>query len=75
MYHVRILWLPKGYWTSNTETTIIVKLIHVMFDDKLGSEKSKLFENFVYLKDSFLDYEGKESEERDSEKCWMKKYS
>jgi hypothetical protein len=39
----------KGYRVYNTETQIVEESIHVRFDDKLESEKSKLVDQFAYL--------------------------
>src|SRR4051812_49155194 len=39
----------KGYRVYNTETLIVEESINIIFDDKLGLEKPKQFENFVDL--------------------------
>ena len=39
----------KGYRVYNTETQIMEEPIHVRFDDKLDSKKSKLVEKFADL--------------------------
>src|SRR3954466_3839536 len=37
----------KGYRVYNTKTLVVEELINIRFDDKLGLEKSKQFENFA----------------------------
>src|SRR3954470_22619925 len=37
----------KGYRVYNTETLVVEELINIRFDDKLGLEKPKQFENFA----------------------------
>src|SRR4051812_19590447 len=39
----------KGYRVYNTETLVVEESINIRFDDKLGLEKPKQFENFAYI--------------------------
>src|SRR5580765_6578522 len=43
----------KGYKIYNKETLIVEETIHVRFDDKLDSDKSKLVEKFADLEITF----------------------
>lgn len=44
----------KGYKVYNIETNIVKESIHVKFDDKLDSKKSKLIDKFADLKIIYL---------------------
>lgn len=57
----------KGYRVYNTEIQIVEESIHVKFDDKIDSEKSKLVDKFVDLEIVYLDSEHKASEEAKKE--------
>src|SRR3954467_6906494 len=47
----------KGYKVYNTETLIVEESINIIFDDKLGLEKPKQFENFAFIEISNSDAE------------------
>src|ERR1044072_2860944 len=64
----------KGYRIYNIETLVVEESIHVRFDDKLDSDKSKLVEKFADLEITFLEpgdkdktLEAKESEAQNQE--------
>lgn len=55
----------KGYRLYNIETNIVKELIHVKFDDRFYYEKSKQVEKFAYLEIIYLNFERKDSEDKD----------
>src|SRR3954463_10510526 len=51
----------KGYIVYNTKTLLVEESINIRFDDKLGLEKPKQFENFADIEISNSDLEGPRS--------------
>src|SRR4051812_7375456 len=47
----------KGYRVYNTKTLVVEESINIRFDDKLGNEKPKQFENFAGIDISISDHE------------------
>jgi hypothetical protein len=58
----------KGYIVYNIGTLIVEEAIHIRFDDKLDSEKSKLVENLVELEITLAGSEEKAKESEEAEK-------
>ena len=57
----------KGYKIFNTETRSVEESIHVIFNDKLDPEKSKLVEKFIDLNINLSESKDTDSGEKDSE--------